>query len=695
MRLLRSVSLHLFALSLTIVVVLALTVLFVQEGARRQQRLTERTDELAHRVFLLHQAQRSLSALRLLQGNLGAALVAADAGWQARTKQALVEARAQFDLELDQLAPFAATASAQVRGRLDEVPHRLAAIIAAMRAGKHAEAEELTRGLHRLVQAMAATLEQAELREAEVFAALRAEDHAAIQQRLRWAWYSTIATVVLSLLLGLTVNRSLVRPLRRVVTAVRKVAAGDAHVTLPVQRADEFGDISEALQQFRDQAERLRTLAYRDPMTGLANRARLEDALHSGIVQCARNGTSLALLFLDLDNFKSVNESLGHSAGDRFLREAARRLQRLAPENALICRYSGDKFTVVLESVKRDGTQRARLRSVAEALLRGMAEPYPSNGDSLYMTVSIGIAVYPADGQSAEQVVSSADAAMYLAKRSGRNNVQFSSPDLTEDARRRLHLAGEIRRGLMAAEFEPYYQPIVNVRTGAVVGAEALLRWNHPQRGVVLPGEFIGAAEEAGLIGELGEHCLTRAYRQVAHWSREGREIPVAVNLSARQLQEDKVISLMQRLQAELPVAPQCLEFEITESAMMERPQHSQRVLQEIRRRGHRLGIDDFGTGHSALGYLQHFPIDRIKIDRSFVERVDSSRQSRAIISATLALADSLGLDVVAEGVESAGQLQQMKDLGCDLQQGYYFTAPLRAAEFEAWLASRIAARPE
>lgn len=503
------------------------------------------------------------------------------------------------------------------------------------------------------------------------------------------ALYSSAATLLLSLLLAMTVRRSLVRPLRRTVTAIQRITAGEAGVVLPAASSAEFADMNAALRQFQDQAEKLRFIAYRDPLTGLANRARLEETLHAGVVRCARGNTSLALLVIDLDNFKSVNDSLGHSAGDRFLREAARRLQRLMPEDALISRYSGDTFTVVVESLKRDGTQHAQLRTLGEALVRGMAEPYRSGEDFLYMTVSIGIAVYPMDGQSPEQILSAADAAMYLAKRSGRNTLQFATPDLTEEARRKLLLAGEIRRGLAAGEFHAYYQPIVDVRSGKVAGAEALLRWHHPQRGIVMPGDFIRVAEDSGLIGDLGERCLTMAYGQAVRWSRKGWETPISVNLSARQLQDRKVLSTVQELQAAQQLQPRCLEFEITESAVMERPELSQQTLQEIRRRGHKLGIDDFGTGHSALGYLQRFPIDRIKIDRSFVERVETSRQSRAIISATLALAENLGLDVVAEGVESQGQVSHMRDLGCSLHQGFFFTPALPAAEFESWMAAR------
>ena len=689
MILLRSVSFRLFVLSVGILAVLAVTALLLGDVVRHEDMLKARESEQLSRLDQFHAVQHALSSVRMWHGNVSTAALSGDPQWRAQSEQALAQAIAQLETRLADVALLAPDAVQAIRSGLKALPEPLAGAVAAIQSGQRADAERLMTELREIVLSMEEALARAERRVSDTLGAQRAAEREAARQGLRWALYSTVLTVALGLMLALTVSRSLVRPLRRIVAAIRRVTAGEVNVALPPPRSDEFGDMSVALRQFQDQAEKLRVMAYRDPLTGLANRTRLEEALHTGVMKCARGGTSLAMLFLDLDNFKSVNDSLGHSAGDRFLREAARRLQRLVPENALISRYSGDKFTVVIDSLKRDGTQQAQLRTLGSAIVRGMSEPYRSGEDFLYMTASIGIAVYPMDGQSPEQIVSAADAAMYLAKRSGRNTLQFASPDLTEDARRKLLLAGEIRRGLAAGEFAPYYQPIVNVRTGEVAGAEALLRWHHPQRGIVMPGEFVRVAEDSGLIGELGERCLTMAYEQAARWCRNDREIPIAVNLSARQLQDRKVLTLVQQLQAAQELRPHCLEFEITESAVMERPELSQQTLQEIRRRGHKLGIDDFGTGHSALGYLQRFPIDRIKIDRSFVERVDTSRQSRAIISATLALAENLGLDVVAEGVETQTQLTHMRDLGCPLHQGYFFTPALPADEFEAWVAAR------
>jgi diguanylate cyclase (GGDEF)-like protein len=666
MNFLRSITFRLFALSAAIVGVLSFTVALLAGISRQEERLRVQETEQVRRLDQFHAVRHALSSVRLLEAGLDATAASGEGERGFEAGSSLAEARTGLERELAALEAFAPQAVRAVRDGLEPPPGAREAVVSME--------SELARAENDVSRALAQQREAARLSAA---------------RGLRAAMYSTAATLALGLILALTVRRNLVRPLRRIVAAIRGMTAGDAHVALPAALPDEFGDLTAALKQFQDQAEKLKVIAYRDPLTGLANRARLEEALHAGIVKCARGSKSLALLFLDLDNFKSVNDSLGHSTGDQFLREAARRLQRLVPDTAVISRYSGDKFTVVVESLRRDGAQHEELRTLAGAIVRGMAEPYRNGEDFLYMTASIGIAVYPMDGQSPEQIVSAADAAMYLAKRSGRNTLQFASPDLTEDARRKLLLAGEIRRGLAAGEFQPYYQPIVDVRSGNVAGAEALLRWHHPQRGIVMPGEFIRVAEDCGIIGDLGERCLTMAYEQAVRWSSKGSETPISVNLSARQLQDRKVLSVVQQLQAAQELRPHCLEFEITESAVMERPDLSQQTLQEIRQRGHKIGIDDFGTGHSALGYLQRFPIDRIKIDRSFVERVDTSRQSRAIISATLALAENLGLDVVAEGVESQSQLTHMRELGCPLHQGYFFTPALPANEFEAWMAAR------
>jgi predicted signal transduction protein with EAL and GGDEF domain len=363
------------------------------------------------------------------------------------------------------------------------------------------------------------------------------------------------------------------------------------------------------------------------------------------------------------------------------------------PDEALVCRYSGDKFTVLLQGIPDWDveTLQAHLREITGNVLRGMCEPFQLGGDVLPMSVSIGIAVFPADGQNSELLVSSADAAMYLAKRSGRNNAKFASPELTGDARRQLAIAADVRRGLESGEFEPFYQPVVDVSVGRVVGAEALLRWRHPQRGIVVASEFIPAAEDSGLIHALGERCLIKACEQAAQWGSGGGEpIRVSVNLSARQIEDRTAIGMLERLHANGGRGAKDMDFEITETAILQHVDRAQETLTQIRALGHKLSVDDFGTGYSSMVYLQRFPISRIKIDRSFVSRMETSREAHAIVSATIALARSLDLEVVAEGVETASQARQLQSLGCTLQQGYYFTAALPAAEFEVWCNTQV-----
>ncbi len=498
-----------------------------------------------------------------------------------------------------------------------------------------------------------------------------------------------ICAVLLSLALSLLILRSIVQPLQTTVAVLRQINAGETMVDMPPITRNEFGDMALALRQFRDQAERLRHLAFTDDLTGLGNRAHFDEALRAAVTEAQQSGGHLALLYVDLDNFSAVNDSLGHGAGDRYLREAALRLQRFALLDAQLWRYSGDKFTVLLDAqaMAAEDVLRKEAHAQANLILRGLAEPVLFDGHLLPMSVSVGVAVFPVDGNSAEQLMSSADAAMYLVKRSGRNGLRFANPTLTADARKDLVLATDIRRGLEQHEFVPYYQPVVDVLAGRVVGAEALLRWHHPQRGVCSAYEFIAAAEANGMVHALGEACLTQVCERIAHWQAEDTPIWISVNLSTRQIEDRSVLGVLDGLRQRFPFKPEGLTLEITESAMLEQMERAQQTLEEVRALGYRLGVDDFGTGYSSLVYLQRFPVDKIKIDRSFVDQVETSRSAKAIIAATVALANSLDLDVVAEGVETEGQMRCLATLGCRLQQGFYFTPALPPTAFERWRA--------
>jgi diguanylate cyclase (GGDEF)-like protein len=682
-----SVRFRLFALCVGLLIVMGGANFWLERINSEHEAQVLLQQEQFRRVSVTYAVQQSLGAWRFWVGQVNAGGLVENASAEQAAVAKREEARQVVEGRLAELAAFDQPAVDVIRQAMTELPLRLhEGTQALVKREPSAETHfnESARLLGVIERALNATAE----REKDVAEEVQrsARERATIGQR------ASIAIIVVStafgFLLTFVILKSIINPLQATVVALRQVNAGETSIDLPPVRQDEFGDMAVALRQFRDQAEHLRRLAYRDPLTGIGNRAFLEEELRQGIFTSRENGTKLALLYLDLDNFRSVNDSLGHSAGDRYLCEAVVRLQRFVPDDALVCRYSGDKFTVLLQAIPGwdVDTMQLHLREVASNVLRGMAEPYQLGGDLLPMSVSIGIAVFPSDGQNGEQLVSSADAAMYLAKRSGRNNAKFANPELTGDARRQLATATDLRRGIENEEFEPFYQPVVDVVAGRVVGAEALLRWRHPQRGVVVASEFIPAAEDSGLIHALGERCLIRACEHAAVWSDGGgNPIRVSVNLSARQIEDRSAIDMLERLHSKGGVGAKGLDFEITETAILQHIDRAQETLTQIRELGHKLSVDDFGTGYSSMVYLQRFPISRIKIDKSFVSRMESSREAQAIVAATIALARSLDLEVVAEGVETLSQARHLHALGCTLQQGYYFTAALPANEFEAW----------
>jgi diguanylate cyclase (GGDEF)-like protein len=685
-----SVRFRLFALCVGLLAVMGGANLMLTRINQEHEAQVAVLQEQYRRVSVIYAVQRSMATFRFLQGQANAAVLAGDALAEQQAKPLIDQARGEVQDRLAEFRQFDAASvdlAQKVFAELSESIH--AAIVALARGDKGVEGHMTKAG--GLAKSMEDTLLAAIEREQSLAdgAQRDAKERAAASQKL------SLVILGLSggfgLILTALVINSIIRPMQSTIKALRLVNAGETFIDMPPVRADEFGDMAVALRQFRDQAENLRRLAYNDSLTGVGNRARLEEALGAAIDAARQAGAHLALLYIDLDNFRTVNDSLGHSAGDRYLCEAVERLRRFAPDEALICRYGGDKFTILLKDLGAANAEiaRATLRGVADSILTGMVEPFELAGNLLPMSVSIGIAVFPQDGYTSEQLVSSADAAMYLAKRSGRNNVQFATPELTGDARRQLTMVTDIRRGLESSEFEPFYQPIIDTATGLVVAAEALLRWRHPQRGIVAAGEFFPAAEASGLIHALGEQCIRRACEQTAKWSRvSDRRFRVSVNLSARQIEDRTALLFLQRLHAETGPAVKNLDFEITETAILQHLDRAQETLREIRALGHYLSVDDFGTGYSSLVYLQRFPVNKIKIDRSFVSRLATSREAQAIVAATIALARSLDLEVVAEGVETAEQMRALKTMGCTWQQGYYFTPALPAHEFDVWCAT-------
>jgi diguanylate cyclase (GGDEF)-like protein/PAS domain S-box-containing protein len=439
-----------------------------------------------------------------------------------------------------------------------------------------------------------------------------------------------------------------------------------------------FTDISER----KTAEEQIRHLAHHDTLTGLSNRFHLQGRLEQALATARRDERPLAVIFLDLDRFKIINDTLGHQVGDHLLIAVAHRLRASVRDSDIVARLGGDEFVVVLTDVEAAGAQQ-----VADKILRSLATAYNVGAHRLHSTPSLGIAMFPQDGDSVEALMKNADTAMYHAKTAGRNNAQFFTAAMNEEASTRLALENSLRQAVARNEFELHYQPQVELASGRVIGVEALVRWHHPERGLLSPLTFIPLAEETGLIVPLGAWVLGQALRQLAAWHAAGIDgLRMAVNLSAHQLRSPTFVSSVAAAIETTGIPPERLELEITESVAMADPQATIELLGQLRRMGIDLAIDDFGTGYSSLSYLKLLPIQRLKLDRSFVMDIEHDPNDAAICSATIALAHSLGLGVIAEGVETEAQRDYLARLGCDNVQGYLFSRPLPAAEAEAFL---------
>ena len=437
-----------------------------------------------------------------------------------------------------------------------------------------------------------------------------------------------------------------------------------------------FADITEQ----RAAMDRIEYLAHHDPMTGLPNRALLGDRLQQYLLQAERSNEPIAVIFLDLDRFKTVNDSLGHSVGDELLREVAERLRRCVRESDTVARLGGDEFVVVLPEVEdAEGVTR-----VVRAIIEIVSRPMEISGNAIQMTPSIGISLYPQDGSNVNTLLKNADNAMYHAKSAGRSTYCYFSAEMNVRARERFRIETELRDALINQEFVLYYQKQVDSFSCAIVGAEALLRWQHPQRGLLAPGQFLEVAEESGLIVPIGQWVLQEACRQSKLWLQSGHPLRIAVNLSAKQFKQGMGVLTMVTEALEETALPGCfLELELTESLLVEPNNETLSTLHGLKALGVRLSLDDFGTGYSSLSYLKRYPINQLKIDKGFVDGVSNDPDDRAITEAVIALARSLKLDTVAEGVETEAQLATLRELGCGKIQGYYFGRPVPPSEFK------------
>ena len=429
--------------------------------------------------------------------------------------------------------------------------------------------------------------------------------------------------------------------------------------------------------------DQIRHMAHHDALTELPNRVLLQDRIGQAIAHAQRSRKVAALLFIDLDRFKNVNDSLGHHVGDSLLRAVAGRLVACVRGTDTVARMGGDEFVVVLTDLRRAEDA----GHVAKKILAALPQPVDIDGHELRVTPSVGICLYPSDGEDVETLMRNADAAMYHAKETGRNNFQFFTLQMNTAAKQRLLLEKDLRLALEREEFTIYYQPQIDLKTGGIVGFEALIRWRHSQRGIVAPSEFIPVAEETGLITPIGEWVLRRACMQTRHWQSLGYpQLQVSVNCSAQQFRQEGLLDVVAHTLQQTGLPAYSLELEITESVIVDHTEHVIARLKALDKIGVKLSIDDFGTGYSSLGYLKRFPIHELKIDQSFVRDIGTDPDDAAIVSAIVAMAHGLELQVVAEGVETAEQLAFLKKLGCDWAQGYLFSRPLPGEEIEPLL---------
>ncbi len=442
---------------------------------------------------------------------------------------------------------------------------------------------------------------------------------------------------------------------------------------------DTKGNITNYIASYTDISERkaaearIARLAHHDALTGLFNRYSLENRLAQALLAARREKRQMAVIFIDLDRFKVINDTLGHHVGDLLLVEVAQRLSACVRESDIVARLGGDEFVVALTSIATD----MDAAHVARKIIAAMEVPCDIEGKSLHISPSLGISLFPGNGEDVDALMKNADTAMYHAKEMGRNNFQFFTPAMTAAATERLEIERDLRAALKNNEFELHYQPQVCASKGLVRGVEALIRWRHPERGLIPPLKFIPVAEETGVIEAIGTWVLEEACRQMAEWRRAGFDLKyVAVNLSAHQLRSPDLVGLAQGAIARFGLAPGQLELEITESVAMEDPERAIGILRSLRESGVELAIDDFGTGYSSLAYLKMLPIHTLKLDRAFVRDIETDENDAAISAATIALAKNLGLRVVAEGVETEAQRDFLSRHACNLLQGYLFGKP-------------------
>jgi diguanylate cyclase (GGDEF)-like protein len=523
-------------------------------------------------------------------------------------------------------------------------------------------------------------------------------DIAAKQSRIHYAAARRVALLIIVIAaimagaIGLFVIRKIVGEMRTRLSAEREVSnlneGLEQRVRLRTGELELANQKLAAEMEERKAAEKqVQFLAYYDPLTGLPNRTLLRDRMTIALASARRRGERVALLFLDLDNFKNINDSLGHTAGDFLLTEVAKRLKKWTREQDTVARLGGDEFIVVLTGVKES----ADVSITAERIVNEIAKGFVIRESQLTVTCSLGISLFPDHGSDVDALVKNADVAMYSAKENGRNGLQFFTQKMNAQVLEKSTLENRLRRAVENQELFLVYQPQVDFSTGAIVGVEALLRWQHPELGLVAPDRFIPVAENTGLIIPIGEWVMRTACAQACQWQKAGLPaLTVAVNVSPVQFRQNTFPQLVKRVLCETGLSPQYLDLELTEGLIISSPEVVLSAFQELKDMGVKLSIDDFGTGYSNLGYLRRFPVHKLKIDRSFVRDLVSDPDDASITSTIISMARNLDLKVIAEGVENEGQMTFLRAHHCDEFQGFYFSKPLLANDFATRFRSEL-----